>query len=1025
MNLPKLAIQNYRFTLAAFLLLVIFGLNAFLNMPRTEDPTVFIPGGSVIVIYPGTAPKDLEKLVAFPIEEAINELADIKTVKTELKDGIAVISVEFTYHTDAKEKFNELVQKVNSIRNKLPEELLSLNYMQWSSTNVAIMQLALVSKEASFARLRERADQLKKQIEKVKGVKKAEVLALPDEEVRVSPDPGKMATMNISIDQVINALKSNNANIPGGKVVLDGKNFMVKTGGGFKNLDEIRNTVVQSYNGRIIHLGQVADIEYVLKDPDYYARLDGKRSVFITVKQKEGVNIFDITDRLKPLLAGFQEKLAPDTQLLYVFDQSEGVARKINGFLNNLLQGIILVGLVVLLALGLKSSLIVIMAIPFSILIGLGFVDLSGYGLQQISIAALVVALGLLVDNSIVMVENIDRFVSLGYPPKEAAAKGASQIGWPVVTATLTTLLAFIPIIMMPDKAGDFIRSLPVTILATLSVSLLIALTINPLASAFLFKLPSKESGKRKGRLFRDQLDRFVKGPYHKTLQFALKNKGLIIVLATLLFIGSGAMFPLVGLSFFPPAETPEFMVRVQLPEGTGINKTDKMVRQVETMLDTIPAVLHYASNVGHGNPRIYYNILTKSYAPDYGEIYVRLNKYEKKSYKKTVSTIRNRYKDYPGARITVKEYQQGVPVEAPVMIYILGENLEALQNTANMVETTLKQTPGLVNVDNRLKRTKTDLIFRINRDKAGMLGVPVIEIEKAIRTALSGIAATSFRDSHGKEYDVTLRFPEGREPKTELLDEVYVHSLTGKFIPLRQLGTLQMEKARAVISRYNLQRTALITADLKKGAELDVAMKPILQKLENFHFPPGFDYHVGGELENRQETFGGMSKAGIIAIIAIFAVLVLQFNSFRQPLIIFIALPMALIGSVWALYITGYTFSFTAFIGLVSLIGIVVNNSIILVDYTNILIREGRPLSKAVVEAGETRFTPILLTTLTTVGGLLPLTLRGGELWAPMGWTIIGGLLVSTVLTLIMVPVLYTMLTGKELKTEKNIPAS
>ena len=345
-------------------------------------------------------------------------------------------------------------------------------------------------------------------------------------------------------------------------------------------------------------------------------------------------------------------------------------------------------------------------------------------------------------------------------------------------------------------------------------------------------------------------------------------------------------------------------------------------------------------------------------------------------------------------------------------MIYILGENMIALQNMANMVETTLKETPGLLNIDNRLKRTKTDLIFRINRDKAGMLGVPVVEIEKAIRTSLSGITATSFRDKEGKEYDITLRSSVGNEPKTEQLDQVYVQSLTGKLIPLRQLGTLQMDQAPAIISRYNLQRTALITADLKKGASLDEAMKPILEKLQHYQFPPGFDYHVGGELENRQETFGGMFRTGLIAIIAIFAVLVLQFNSFKQPFIIFITLPLALIGSVWALYISGYTFSFTAFVGLVSLIGIVVNNAIILVDYTNLLIKEGQTLTDAVLEGGETRFTPILLTTLTTVGGLLPLTLRGGELWAPMGWTIIGGLLVSTVLTLIMVPVIYTMMT-------------
>lgn len=1013
MNLPKISIDNAKFTLILFILLILLGVQAFLTMPRTEDPTVYVPGGSVIVIYPGASPKDLEQLVAFPVEEAINELDDILSVKTELKDGLSVTSVEFTYNTDAKEKYDELVRQINSIRSDLPEDIFLLDIMQWRSSDVAIMQLALVSDKASYSRMNDRAEKLKRELEKQAGVKKVKLAGVPDEVIRIDLDFEKMAAMNISLDQMINAIKSNNTNIPGGSVTMDGKSFMIKSGGGYKNLDEIRRTVVNSYMGRIIYLEQVAEVSFTDADEQYIARMDGVKAIFISIEQKEGYNIFDVMDGIKPVIEEFNSRLDTDLSIRYIFDQSEGVKSKIGGFLNNLLQGILLVGIVILMVLGFRSSVIVILAIPLSILIGLAFVDMAGYGLQQISIAALVVALGLLVDNSIVMVENMNRYMRKGLSSKEAAIKGASEIAWPVVSATLTTLFAFIPIITMPDKAGDFIKSLPLTIIATLTVSLLIALTITPLASSVIFK---KKIPDKKRNIFRKLLDRMIEGPYRNTLKFALKHKLLVILIALFVFAGSVAMFPLVGLSFFPPAQTPEFMVRVEMPEGTDIQKTNKVVRHVESVLKSKKGIRVFASNIGHGNPRIYYNILSRNYAPDFGEIYVRLEQYDPDKYDRIVAELRTEFRDYPGAKITIKEYQQGVPMEAPVMIYILGDHLEVLQQIAEDAEKIMRETNGIINVNNKLKRMKTDMVFQINKEKAGILGVPVISIEKAIRTAINGIPVTSYRDENGKEYDIILRLPSGKEVEPGLLDKTYVTSLAGKQIPLRQLGSFRMEESPALISRYNLQRSALLTADLEKGTDLDAAMKPVLNFLKQYNFPTGFSYHIGGELENRNETFGGMTKAGLITVIAIFAVLVLQFNSYKQPLIIFIAIPLALMGSIWALFLTGYTFSFTAFIGLLSLVGIVVNNSIILVDYTNIQIRNGMKTDEAIILSGETRFTPIILTSLTTIGGLLPLTLKGGELWAPMGWTIIGGLLVSTMLTLIIVPVFYKIF-GNNLK--------
>lgn len=1025
MKLPRISVENYQFTSLLFVILLIIGLSSYFNMPRTENPSIFIPGASVVVIYPGASPTDLEQLVAFPIEDAINELDDIKDINITLIDGIASISVEFMFDTDAKEKYDEVVTKLAEIRNDLPDEIFDIRTNRWRSSDVAMMQLALISDSAEYNELNDKAEQLKQEIEKANGVKKVEILAIPEQEIRISLDLEKMAQMNITINQVANAIQSNNANIPGGSIDISGKNFSIKSSGAYSSLYEIRNTVVNSYEGRVIYLDNIADVRYDYEDLKYYARFskhnqnyrESRRCIFMTVKQKDGLNIFSVADKIKPVIDSFKKELNGSFSLEYVFDQSIVVEERMSGFLGNLIQGIVLVGIVILLALGFRSSIIVIVAIPMSIVIGLSFVDMYGLALQQITIAGLVVALGLLVDNSIVMVENINRFLGMGFSPKEAAIKGASQIAWPVISSTATTLLAFVPIIMMPDKAGVFIKGLPVTIIATLSVSLFIALSLSPLIASRFFKgFASKEeaeasSNQKKG--IEKYLSLFITGHYRRILNYSLNHKALIICLsvaALLISLSVAGLF--IDKSFFPKAETAQFMVRVNMPEGTNLEKTDKATCFVESILDTIPEIKLYATNIGHGNPRIYYNLFPKNYARNFADIYVEGREYNVKKFDELLVNLRKIFSQYPGAEINIKEFEQGIPVSAPIVIYINGSEADVLKSISKDTERFLAASDGVVNIDNQLSKRRTDIYFNINKDKAGIFGVPVYEIDKTIRTAISGTTISKFRDKDGEEYNIVVRLDIDDKTKISDFDKIYVASVTGKLIPLEQLANYEFREAPGIITRFNQQRTAILTADLEKEASLDEVMKTVIEKLDNYDFPKGYDYYVGGEMESRSESFGGMNRAAIIAVIAIFAVLVLQFKSFKQPLIIFMAIPLGIIGSVWAIFLTGNTFSFTALIGFISLVGIVVNNSIILVDYTNQLRSEGHTITEALKEAGETRFTPIILTTLTTIGGLLPLTLRGGTLWAPMGWTIIGGLLVSTMLTLIVVPVFYKTLT-------------
>ena len=1008
MRLPKIAIENHQFTIVFILLLVIAGIASFFTMPRSEDPAVSPAGSSIVVVFPGANPLDLEELVVDPIEEVINELEDIQYLKSKAEDGLGVITVEFTSGSDPDDKYSDVVQKVNSIRNNLPDGILRFEIIKHSVSDVNILQVALLSETASYRLLEGEADRLETKLKRVSGVREIKTWAFPEQEVRISVDLEKTAQLNLSLNRIIQSIQSNNANIPGGSVDIGTVRYNIQTSGSYSSLDDIKNTIVDARGGNIIYVKDIADVDYAYEDEKYFARVNGKRAVFVTANQKEGTNIYDVMDGLKRELADFQNDLPASISTENVFDVSESVSFRLNGFFTNLLQGLFLVGIIVLLAVGFRASMIVILAIPISILIGIGVLDLSGFGIEQMSIAGLVIALGLLVDNAIVVTENISRFMREGYTKVEAAIKGTQQIAWAVVSSTATTVLAFVPIIMMKNITGDFIRSMPATVVYTLTASLLVSLMLTPYLSSKIIKV---EQVKRESK-FRKSLNKLIERNYRSKLGWALNNPKLVVAITVVVFAASLFLFPLVGVSFFPKAEKPQFLININSPIGTSIDKTNEFAKKVENFLKTKEEIKTFSTNVGRGNPRIYYNISPKNETANHVQIFVELKERDSEKFSNLINEIRDEAKTFAGARIEVKEFEQGPPVNAPIEIRVIGETLAELQKISQDVERIIASTEGTLNVDNPLTTTRTDLKVNINRAKAGMFGVPIVEIDKTVRAAMAGLAISNYRDENGKEYNVVVRLPVNEKTVVSDFDKVFVGSVTGANVPLKQLANIEFKASPMEISHYYMERNVNITSDVQTGYSVDAVTNEILDKLRNYDLPKGYRFYAAGELEKRDESFGGMMTAMLIAIIGIFGVLVLQFRSFSQPLIVFSAIPLAIIGSIIALLITGFSFSFTAFVGLTSLVGIVVNNSIILVDYTNQLRLEGKELIEALKEACETRFVPIILTTATTVGGLLPLTLAGGTLWAPMGWTIIGGLIASTVLTLLVVPVLYKLYT-------------
>ncbi len=1014
MKLPGQAIRNHQFTLIVVVLLTLLGALSFQTMPRSEDPQFDFPLIIVTVAYPGTSPLDMEKLVTDPIEEEINELEDIKDIETIIMDGVTIVDIEFNYGVDADEKYDDVIQAISKIRAELPQQIHSIDIKQASPTDVNVLQVALSSDTASYRELRYQAERLESAFTRVAGVKRANAMAYPDQEVQITVDMAVMRELGLSLSVFRNNVLGAAANVPGGFIDAGTKRFSVKTSGDYQSLEEIRRTALNLPNGKVVYVEDVAKVTLVDAEPSYLGLHNGKRSVFVAVEQREKTNIFTVLDGLKGVLESYNQQLPGNMTTEIIFDQSVSVEKQVNGFFINLLQGLVLVGIIILLSLGMRSATIILLAIPISMLIGIGGLDFLGFGLQQMSIVGLVIALGLLVDNAIVVTESIGQKLRAGQRPLDAATNGTGQVAWAIASGTATTILAFVPMLMMPSNTGSFMRSMPVTVVLVLTASFFIAITLTPLMASKLFEQRTPGEAGSGRNIVQRQLERLSCHHYQSVLGLALKHPGWVIAISVALFMGSLALFPKVGVSLFPKAEKPQLLLNIELPESSSFYATNELTTIIDERVRSYSQVKSVAANIGRENPSVYYNEFPGGEAANKAQLFIILKEMERAELQQLVRNLRRDFAETPGAKVTVKEFQQGPPVAAPIAIRVTGDDLDSLQQAAADIEKLLLKTLGTVNVDNPMGRPKLDLDINILRDKAALLNVSLNSIDDAIRTSLMGSVVGDYRDQNGDDYDIMIRLDSAATPGINNIKELLVMSNDGVYVPLEQLITADLQTVPSQLQHYYLERSASVTADTTAEFLTADVTAGIMRELALMRFPTGISYDVAGEQQSRNDSFSGLLQALLISLLGIFAVLVLQFRSFVQPAIVFASIPFAFSGAILALLVFGFSFSVMAFVGLTSLMGIVVNNSIILVDSANQLVQKGSDIREAIASAARMRLTPIVLTTLTTIGGLLPLTLQNSSMWTPLGLVIIGGMLVSTVVTLFIVPALYLLITRR-----------
>lgn len=1008
--ITRFFVDRWQFSAVLFTLLVALGIGAIFSIPKSEDPVTEFPGVSIAVILPGADAEQMERLVAIPIEDQINEIEDIREIESSSRAGLAVISVEFEWGADAQEKFGEVVREINVVRPTLPDGVVDIRTRRFNPAQAAIVQMALTSEDASFRQLEAYAKSLRDALERAPGVQQADVWGAPPAEVRVSANLDQLAAYRLPLSSVAEALQREGVDAPIGAVEADGRRFNVQSSGSFDSLDEIRRVPLRAQDGSVVTVGDIADVSWANDERTHITRFNGQRAVFVSARARLGESIFDVIDGVRSRVDTFEESLPDNIQLHRAFDQSETVTHRLGNLARDFAIALALV-LLTLLPLGFRASIVVMVSIPLSLAIGVVALQELGYSLNQLSIAGFVLALGLLVDDSIVVTENIARHLRQGMTPREAAIAGVSEINIAVIGCTATLLLAFVPLMALPEGAGAFVRSLPVAVVTTIIASLFVALTIIPFLASRL--LPRSDSGHSNALL--DGVMAAIHNIYRPALHVALAHPRKTVAIGLAAFFLSLGLIPKLGFSLFPENDSPYFLVDIETPQGSAVSETDQAVLYAERVLSEFDQIEWRFANTGRGNPQIYYNEIPPEQLSNQGQIYARFHEWHREEGMRTIEEIRARLDEYPRARINLRRFANGPPIEAPIAVRIRGPDLAALGELSAEVERIIRETPGARDVSNPMAQRLIDLDLNINDAAAALRGIPAGAIDHNLRIAIAGLPVAQFRDPAGDAFPIVLRAPRENALPVTALDRLYVWNSQGGATPLAEISRPTMESGPASIDRVQRERTATVTAYTQQGYLISGVTADVAQRLEALRLPAGYTVSFGGEAEAQARSFGGLGPAILIAIFGVLAVLLLEFGTFAVTGVVAFVIPFGIMGGLIALWVGGESLSFTAVIGFVALIGIEIKNSILLVEFANQARARGVPLREAIETAGEVRFLPVLLTSATAIGGMTPLLLEDSPLFSPIAMVLIGGLISSTLIARIVTPAMYLLLAPKD----------
>lgn len=1026
MKLSNLAVRRGITFTMLYLIVIGFGIFGLTQLKIDLYPNITLPVVGVMTQYSGVGPEDIENVVTRPLEQTLVAVENVESITSISSVGNSLIILEFDWDADIDQAEIDVRKNIDLIRSYLPPDITDPITLSFDPSMMPILFISVESGQLGIAELRRLVeDEVQPRIERVKGVASASVGGGLERQIKVLFDPQKLAAHGIPVQQIVQTLQTENLQVPAGIVDDEYQEFSVRTYSEYQTVDQIANTVIGNINGTPIYLKNVARVVDDYKDQTQIVRNNGKDAVMLFVQKQSDANTVQTARAVLSELPNISEATGKDLKLDVVFDSSDFITKSLNNLTTTAVQAFVLAFLVLLFFLRhFRSSFVAAISIPVSVVATFFVMYLLGLTFNVVSMAGLALAIGMLVDNSIVVLENIFRFRERGLEVRKAADEGAGEVASAIIASTLTSLAIFIPVLFLPGISGILFNDMVVVIVCSLTVSLLIALTLIPLLSSRWLKSGKKEPKQKIFKRIDSGIGHFItnlENRYVKALDYFLSHKktflfGLIgLIIITLL------VFPFIGGEFLPEADRSSIRINVERETGASLASTDKTFREVEEIIwEVVPEAENVQVNFGVGE-----GVTAVMASSNSGTITIRLPDIEERD--RTSSEIedllRSRFKNIPGAKITISggEEASGMLGGSSIDVKIFGHDRLVARALGDQVEDVLNKIEGVVNVTKSYSLPKPEYQILVDRDRTSAVGLSVFQIANAVGTNIRGTTVARFREE-GDEFDVIVQLDEQfRESKSDI-ENIYITSAMGTQIPLKNVARVVTGATEESIRREDQERIITISCSAS-GRDIQSVARDINAELEKMNFPSDFSWEIGGVEEERQEAFMYLYIALAAAIVLVYMVMASQFESLLDPFIIIFTVPLAMIGVIWILFVTGTDLSIMALVGCVLLVGIVVNNGIVLVDYINQLrYKHNYHLWIAILAGGRRRLRPVLMTALTTILAMLPLAIgigTGSELWAPMARAVIGGLISATVLTLVLIPIIYLFFEQVSLKRQ------
>ncbi len=1029
MKLPDFAVRRFVTVIMVFMAVLILGIASLVNLPIDLLPEIEIPAISIVTVYPGASAEDVESKVTKKIEDFVSTVNNLDEISSTSLENISIITAKFDWNTNLDEASNDIRDKLDQVREDLPDDADDPIVFKINTSQFPVLVYGVTATENLEGLYHLVDKRVTDRLKRVPGVGNTQIIGGLERQVRVDFDPERIEAYNLNLNAILGILAQENLDLPAGTIKMNNTEYTVRVPGEFDNPNQVKDVIIGVDRGKPIHLRDVAEVSDSFKEITEDVRVNGVSGLVFMVQKQSGANSVEVVNRVRKRVSEITRQLPDDVKLIEIFDTSVFIRQS----LNNLGEAVIVGGIIVIFVIlaflrRFRSSMIVALTIPFSLIIAFGMFFLFDFTINMVSLMSLAIAIGLVVDDAIVILENITRHVEGGDRPFEAAKYGASEVGLAVMASTLSIVVVFAPMLFATGLTGIMFSQLSATVIVTVLGSLFAALTLTPALSSRLLRKQTNNSLNMSPivqRMFAVSERWFTNMDtgYSKILSWSLSNKKKTLGAIVTVFVISLGLIPFISTEFIPEGDTGDLQIKYEMAPGTRMEKTAEVAHQLEQVFrDSVPECTKIFSWYGQST-RAAAGAFGESGGAHKGMVGAKLveQKLRERSTKDIAEVIRRYLKTIPG--VLKVDIDAGNPLgnvlfgnDKPITVEIIGHDIEQTNRLATRILTIVKNTPGTRDAKISRPLGKPEFLVNIDREKAALLGTNVADIAFALRTQVYGTKATKYREG-GDEYEIFLRAKEEKRNSIEDLENMIITTRTGKTVRLGNLATIEQAIAPTEIERKDRERIVKVGADLYHRPLGDVAAD-ISAEIGKLEIPEGIDVAFGGSVKEQRENFRDLGLLLLLSVILVYMVMASQFESLLEPFIIMFSVPFAFTGVIWAFFITRTTLNLMSFIGVIILVGLVVKNGIVLIDYINILRKRGLNMLQAVTLGGKHRLRPVLMTALTTMLGMLPMALsrhEGSEMWRPLGITVIGGMLVSTVVTLVLIPLIYAIFEGRK----------